>query len=166
MFASSTPATEDPLIRAPRHKKLPEFSNDRIVTIDVHLCLCPLCVIAAYLRHRSGCTDEALDIADSFLHQLSYENDVVFLGDLNADLGLLVVLWPPLALTSRDISFVVPPQVELCFSPSLVLLYLYNAEVKPLNLSDYCLICASFLLSLPLQLLHERKEKLSLYQTG
>ena len=47
----------------------------------------------------------ALYITDSFLRQLSYENDVVFWVTLMRTWGMLVVRWSPLVLTSRVISF-------------------------------------------------------------
>ena len=61
------------------------FSNDRFVSSDR-----PLCIISAYLLCCFGCTDpfkEALDYADSILSQLSFDSDVLILGDLNADPG-------------------------------------------------------------------------------
>ena len=50
----------------------------------------PLCLLATCLPSRSGCTDpfkEALDYTDSILNILSFDSDVIILGDLNADLG-------------------------------------------------------------------------------
>ena len=50
------------------------------------------CIIASYmyLPYCSACTDgfkEALDYADANINQLSYKNDVNFMGDLNTNLG-------------------------------------------------------------------------------
>lgn len=60
------------------------------MTIKLHSSIRPLCIVSSYLPCCSGCTDsfkEAFDYADSLLHQLSFDSDVLFLGDLNADPG-------------------------------------------------------------------------------
>ena len=73
-------------------KRLPEFSNDRFVTVQVLSLISLFCIIASYmyLPYCSACTDgfkEALDYADANINQLSYKNDVNFMGDLNTNLG-------------------------------------------------------------------------------
>ena len=70
--------------------KLPQFSNDRIVSIKVTTSNRPICFFAVYLPTRSGGTDSfkaSLDYLDASLQLLSNESDVVILGDLNADPG-------------------------------------------------------------------------------
>lgn len=108
-FASSPPPKEDTLACTPRlirgsggvallwHrsldnviKKLPDLSNDRCVTIQLQSSPRPTCILSTYLPCRSGCTDafkEALDYIDSIVMHLSFDNNVVILGDLNADPG-------------------------------------------------------------------------------
>ena len=52
--------------------------------------ICRFCVVATYRPCSSGCTDpfkEALDYLDNVISQLSFDSNVIVLGDLNADLG-------------------------------------------------------------------------------
>ena len=110
VYASSSPIIEDNFICAPRNirgnggvalfirksftqfvKRLPDFCNERVVTVSVSLSARPLCIIAAYLPARSGCTDpfkESLDFLNGIFLQLSVSHDVIILGDMNADLGV------------------------------------------------------------------------------
>ena len=111
-FMTSTPSSmEDTLTCTPRFvrgsggvalmwrktltpliKKLPDLklTNERCVTIQVQSVPRPLCIVSAYLPCHSGCTDtfkEALDYVDAIFSQLSFDNDLIILDDLNADPG-------------------------------------------------------------------------------
>ena len=110
VYASSSPIIEDNFICSPRNirgnggvalfirksftqfvKRLPDFCNERVVTVSVSLSARPLCIIAAYIPARSGCTDpfkESLDFLNGIFLQLSVSHDVIILGDMNADLGV------------------------------------------------------------------------------
>ena len=71
-------------------KKLTDFSNDRCVCIQLQSSPRPLVIISTYLPSRSGCTDlfkEALDYIDSTIMHFAFDNNVMVLGDLNADPG-------------------------------------------------------------------------------
>ena len=73
-------------------KRLHEFSNERMVAIQVSTSHQPTCLFSVYLPSRSGCTDsfkDYLDYIDAVIDQLSLDNDVLVLGDLNADPGPL-----------------------------------------------------------------------------
>lgn len=61
-----------------------------------------MCFFSVYLPSRSGCTDvfrESLDYLDSLINLYGIDNDIVVLGDFNADLGLH---GGPMATTSSN----------------------------------------------------------------
>ena len=71
-------------------KRLTQISSHRVVGIQIRTATRPLCILSAYLPTRSGCTDdfrECLDQIDSILEVYGLDNDIIIIGDLNADLG-------------------------------------------------------------------------------
>ena len=74
----------------PHVQKLTDLSTSRVVGIKVATAHRPTCFLSVYLPTRSGCTDdfkEQLDYIDAVLGQLSLDNNVIIMGDLNADPG-------------------------------------------------------------------------------
>ena len=69
---------------------LNDISTDRVVGIRFVTTDRPICFLSVYLSTRTGCTDdfkECMDYLDAVLGRLSFDNDVIIMGDLNADLG-------------------------------------------------------------------------------
>lgn len=63
-------------------------NTHRPTRIKLHNSDKPPLILAAYLPARSGCTDdfkETLDVLDGFINTHRYENDIIILGDFNAD---------------------------------------------------------------------------------
>jgi hypothetical protein len=70
--------------------KLTDVSTDRVVGIKLDTADRPICFLSVYLLTRTGCTDdfkECLDYLDAVLGRLAFDNDVIIMGDLNADPG-------------------------------------------------------------------------------
>lgn len=70
--------------------KLTDLSTDRIAGIKVNTAGRPTCFLSVYLPTRAGCTDdfkEQLDYIDACLGRLSLDNNVIIMGDLDADPG-------------------------------------------------------------------------------
>ena len=110
-FRPSPEEEEEPTICAPRYSRgrggvaifwrksldhliqmLHQRCNDRVITLKLISKPSPTCFISAYLPTRSGGPDvfkASLDYTDTCLQCLSYDSDVILLGDLNADLGHL-----------------------------------------------------------------------------
>jgi len=110
-LSSCTLPEEDPITCTPRYirgnggvailwrrcfdglvKRLHKFSNERMVAIQVSTFPRPTCLLSVYLPSQSGCTDsfkDYLDYIDAVIDQLTLDNDVLVLGDLNADPGPL-----------------------------------------------------------------------------
>ena len=66
------------------------ISTDRVVGIRLVIVDHPICFPSVYLPTRTGCTDdfkECIDYLDAVLDRLSFDNDVIIMGDLNADPG-------------------------------------------------------------------------------
>ena len=71
-------------------QKLTEIFTDRIADIKVNTAGRPTCFLSVYLPTRTGCTDdskEQLDYIVTCLGRLALDNNVIILGDLNADPG-------------------------------------------------------------------------------
>ena len=71
-------------------QKLNHISTDRVVGIRLVTADRPICFLPVYLPTRTGCTDdfkECMDYLDAVLGRLSFDNDVIIMGDLNADPG-------------------------------------------------------------------------------
>ena len=69
---------------------LNDISTDRVVGIRFVTADRPICFLSVYLSTRTGCTDdfkECMDYLDAVLGRLSFDNDVIIMGDLNADPG-------------------------------------------------------------------------------
>ena len=63
--------------------KLPQFSNDRVVSITLNMKNRPVCFFASYLPTRSGGTDDfkaAMEFLDAGLEINSHYSDVLTLG--------------------------------------------------------------------------------------
>ena len=74
----------------PYVQKLNDISTDRVVGIRLVTADHPICFLSVYLPTRTGCTDdfkECMDYLDAVLGRLSFDNDVIIMGDLNADPG-------------------------------------------------------------------------------
>ena len=70
--------------------KLDTSPSHRVIGIKLLSDPRPLCILSVYLPSRSGCTDdfrESLVCLDSLVNSLGYDNDIIILGDFNADLG-------------------------------------------------------------------------------
>ena len=70
-------------------QKLPLFSHNMVAAIQVRTVPRPLCILSVYLPSwlHGQIFKEALDFLDSAIEVLSTDNDVIILGDLNADPG-------------------------------------------------------------------------------
>ena len=74
----------------PYIRKLTTIASERVVGIQLVTTNRPVCFLSVYLPTRTGCTDEfkeCLDYIASVLAQLAFDNDVVIMGDFNADPG-------------------------------------------------------------------------------
>ena len=109
-FSSTSPSREDPVWCRPNFlrgqggvailfkkslqnlvKKLDTSLSHRVVGLQLRTLPLPICFLGVYLPSRSGCTDtfrECLDYIDSLINLLGYENEVIILGDINADPGI------------------------------------------------------------------------------
>lgn len=119
--SASTPAEEESLFCRPRYlrgsggvaiawrkyldkfiRKLDTSASHRVVGIQLQSQPRPVCFFSVYLPSRSGCTDvfrESLDYLDSLINLYGIDNDIVVLGNFNADLGLH---GGPMATTSSN----------------------------------------------------------------
>ena len=108
--SSSTPSPEDPVLCRPHFlrghggvailykkslqciaSKLNTSLSHRVVGLQLNTQPLPICFLGVYLPSRSGCTDEfkeCLDYLDSLVNLLGFDNEVVILGDINADPGI------------------------------------------------------------------------------
>ena len=62
----------------------------RVIGIQLLSVPRPPFFLSVYLPSRSGCTDdfkEALDYIDAVINTYGFDNDIVILGDMNADIG-------------------------------------------------------------------------------
>ena len=74
----------------PYVQKLTDVSTERVVGIRLVTADRPICFLSVYLPTRTGCTDdfkECMDYLDAVLGRLAFDNDVVIMGDFNADPG-------------------------------------------------------------------------------
>ena len=65
-------------------------NTQRIVGIKLLSEPRPICFFSVYLPSRSGCTDvfkESLDYIDAVINNYSFDNDLILMGDFNADPG-------------------------------------------------------------------------------
>ncbi len=65
-------------------------NSHRVVGIQIQTNNRPIFFFSVYLPTHSSCTDvfrESLDYLDSLIGLYGYDNDVIILGDINADPG-------------------------------------------------------------------------------